>query len=594
MKKIRNFLIIAHIDHGKSTLADRILEFTGAIPQRQMRQQVLDQMELEREHGVTIKAKSIQLEYRGHLLNLIDTPGHVDFGYEVSRSLAACEGAVLVVDAGQGVEAQTVANLRLAREQGLTIVPVINKIDLPAVDIEAVQAQMENILDLPGKDIILASAKQGIGTDQVLEAIIEKVPPPSGDPIKPLKAFILDAVYDQFRGVIMCLRIIDGEIKPGMKVKLISSGKDYSVEEVGIFKLERFPRENLQAGEVGYLIAGVKHISDIQIGDTVIDGERPAPSDYKGIKFKKTKPLVFCGMYPISFGDYENLRGALGKLRLTDSSFSYLPEESSLFGAGFRCGFLGLFHMEIIKERLEQEYNLDLILSTPNVLYRITKKNGERTEIENLARLPPLAEIQSIEQPYVKVTNFLPSPYIGQVMDLVKTRGSVDTNLNYLNPTRVIITAELPLAEMMVDFNDRLKSITKGYGSFDYQLLGFRKSDLVRLDVLINRKPVEGLCFLVPRVQAPFRAHKLAEKLAEVIPRHQFEIPVQARVNNKIIARQDIRALRKDVTAPLYGGDVTRKIKLLEKQKRGKRKMKQVGKVNIPGEAFLAMLKIGE
>jgi len=606
---IRNFSIIAHIDHGKSTLADRILEFTKAVSTREMRDQVLDDMDLEREKGITIKAKAIRFDYvamdgRKYILNLIDTPGHVDFTYEVARSLVACEGTLLLVDAAQGVEAQTLANAQLAEENNLKIIPVINKIDLPNANKDNVKSQIMEIMDVELEDILETSAKLGIGTREVLEAVVRQIPPPGGSSELPLSALIFDSVFDPYRGAVIYVRVFDGILKPGMKIEMMSTGKIFEVDEVGMFHLKMVPAQSLEAGEVGYLVAGIKDIHSVRIGDTVTDPSRPVAKPHA--RLKDVKPFVFCGLYPVNTEDYEHLKKAMERLRLNDASFEYQGEESVL-GSGFRCGFLGLLHMDIIRERLEREYNLDLVVTAPNVVYRVRKNKGDRKKrkacgeeegeviyINNPAELPPENEIAEIAEPFVKGTVILPSEFLGAVMKLMEKRRARFIAMKYINPQRVVLTYELPLAEMVMGFYDRLKSVSHGFASLDYQHIGYRPEDLVKLTILINYEPVQALSLILPREKVNYRAQKIASDLKEVIPRQQFPVPIQAKVENRIIARETIKAFRKDVIAKLYGGDVTRKRKLLEKQKEGKKKMKRLGKVDVPQEAFLTFLKFSE
>lgn len=592
-KNIRNFSIIAHIDHGKSTLADRLLEYTGALSAREMQEQVLDSMDLERERGITIKAHSVRLNYKAddgndYILNLIDTPGHVDFSYEVSRSLAACEGALLVVDASQGVEAQTLANAYLATEHNLEIIPVINKIDLPAADPEKTREQIEDAIGIDCTDAILASAKEGIGTKEILEIIVKKIPPPKGEADRPLKALLFDSWFDNYQGVIVLVRVFDGKIKAGTKVKLMATGNVFEVSQVGIFSPKMQVAEELSSGEVGYVIAGIKSVTDTKIGDTITDASNPVAEPYPG--YKDIKPLVFCGLYPTIPHQYENLRDALDKLRLNDSSFNYEPETSLALGFGFRCGFLGLLHMEIIQERLEREFDLSLLSTAPTVVYRVTTVKGEILHIENPALLPEKCE--KIEEPFVVVTIFVPKDFIGPILDLCQEKRGIQRNFNFIGRDRIKVEYELPLNEILWDFYDRLKSVSKGYASMDYEFLGFRESDLVKLNILINGEVVDALSLIVHRDKSYYKGRELAEKLRGIIQRQMYEVVIQAAIGSKIIARESVRALRKDVIAKCYGGDISRKRKLLEKQKEGKKRMKQVGKIELPQEAFLAVLKV--
>ncbi len=599
-KNIRNFCIIAHIDHGKSTLADRILEYTGALSDREMAaagsDQVLDDMDLERERGITIKAHAVRLRYTAsdgqeYVLNLIDTPGHVDFTYEVSRSMAACEGALLVVDASQGVEAQTLANAYLAIDHNLEIVPVINKIDLPSADIEEVKHQIEDMVGLDSSGAIPTSAKAGIGTKEVLEAVVKRIPPPSGKTDGPFRALLFDSWYDTYQGVVILVRVVDGAVRPKMKIKLNSTGAVYEVQSVGIFTPKLQTTTELAQGDVGCIIAGIKRVSDAKIGDTVMDAEQAA-APLPG--YKEVKPMVFAGLYPVISDDYADLRDALEKLRLNDSSFSYEPETSLALGFGFRCGFLGLLHMDIVKERLEREFQLDLIPTAPTVVYRVTKNNGEIVMVDNPSTLPGIQEIQRIEEPIIMASLITPEQYIGSLIALCQERRGIQKEITYITKDRVLLSYELPLNEIVMDFYDKLKSLTKGYASLDYDLSGYQESDLVKLDMLLNGEPVDALSLITHREKAAIRGRQLAEKLKEVIPRQMYEVVIQAAIGAKIIARETVRALRKDVTAKCYGGDITRKRKLLEKQKEGKKRMKQVGSVELPQEAFLAVLKVGE
>ncbi|MCL2678050.1 MAG: translation elongation factor 4 [Clostridiales bacterium] len=595
MKNIRNFCIIAHIDHGKSTLADRLLEFTGAVADRDMEAQLLDQMDLERERGITIKLQAVRLRYQAddgesYLLNLIDTPGHVDFTYEVSRSLAACEGALLVVDAAQGIEAQTLANVYLAVEHNLEIIPVINKIDLPSADPQAVIRQIEEVIGLPASDAILASAKTGQGTKEILERIVKNVPPPAGDAEAPLSALIFDSHFDSYRGAIPYIRVMDGFVKKGMKIKMMSSGKTMEVTEVGVFTPAQRQIERLSAGEVGYLAASIKNVKDTQVGDTVTDAERPAAFPLPG--YRKATPMVYCGLYPMENNDYGDLRDALEKLHLNDASLIFEPEISTALGFGFRCGFLGLLHMEIIKERLEREYDLSLLITAPSVSYRVGKSNGEVIYIDNPVNLPPAGERLFIEEPYVKATIMVPADFIGSIMELSAERRGTFISMDYISTTRVMMVYDLPLAEIIYDFFDHLKSRTKGYASLDYELDGYRQAELVKLDILVADQVVDALSCIVHRDKAYARGRSLVEKLRGLIPRQLFEIPIQAALGSKVIARETVTAMRKNVLEKCYGGDISRKRKLLEKQKEGKKRMKQVGNVEIPQEAFMAVLEV--
>jgi GTP-binding protein LepA len=598
---IRNFCIIAHIDHGKSTLADRILEYTGALSDREMAaagtDQVLDDMDLERERGITIKAHAVRLRYmasdgREYILNLIDTPGHVDFTYEVSRSMAACEGALLVVDASQGVEAQTLANAYLAIDHDLEIIPVINKIDLPSANIEEVKRQIEDVVGLDASGAIPASAKEGIGTKEILEAVVKYVPPPAGNADAPLRALLFDSWYDTYQGVVILVRVVDGSVRPKQKIQLYSNAAVYEVQSVGVFTPKMQQTSELSQGEVGCIIAGIKRVSDAKIGDTIMDADRPAAAPLSG--YKDVKPMVFAGIYPVVSEEYADLRDALEKLRLNDSSFSYEPETSLALGFGFRCGFLGLLHMDIVKERLEREFKLNLIPTAPTVVYRVTTNKGEIVMVDNPAKLPNAQDIQRIEEPMIMASLITPEQYVGSLIALCQERRGVQKEITYITKDRVLLSYELPLNEIVMDFYDKLKSLTKGYASLDYELSGYVESDLVKLDMLLNGEPVDALSLITHRNKAAVRGRQLAEKLKEVIPRQLYEVVIQAAIGAKIIARETVKALRKDVTAKCYGGDITRKRKLLEKQKEGKKKMKQVGSVELPQEAFLAVLKVGE
>jgi GTP-binding protein LepA len=592
---IRNFCIIAHIDHGKSTLADRFLELTGALRKEEIVDQTLDSMDLERERGITIKLHAVTMSYKAndgkeYILNLIDTPGHVDFSYEVSRSLAACEGAILVVDASQGVEAQTISNLYLALEHNLAIIPVINKIDLKGAQIDLVKKQITDILGIDEAEIILASAKQGIGVDQVVEAVVKRIPPPRGDSASPLRALIFDSMFDSYRGAIAYIRVVDGVTKPGMKIQFFSTGKEFEVAEVGIMRMDRFPRQQLSAGEVGYCVAGVKEVKDTKVGDTIIEAANPAAEPLPG--YREVKPMVFSGVFPTVNEQYDELRAALEKFKLNDSSLVYEPESSVALGFGFRCGFLGLLHMEIVQERLDREYNMDIITTVPNVELWVFKNNGEKLVMDNPAMLPAIGEIDHIEEPYIRAQIITPSDYIGNIMKLCQDRRGIYKNTSYIDAIRVDITYEFPLAEIIFDFYDKLKSLSKGYASLDYELIGYREGDLVKLDILINGEPVDALSHIVHREKSYEWGRKICEKLRQLIPRQLFEVAIQAAIGSKIIARETVSAMRKNVTAKCYGGDITRKRKLLERQKEGKKRMKQLGRVEIPQEAFLAVLKV--
>jgi GTP-binding protein LepA len=596
-QKIRNFSIIAHIDHGKSTLADRILEYTGALSSREMQDQVLDQMDLERERGITIKLQAVRLNYKAddgeeYILNLIDTPGHVDFTYEVSRSLAACEGALLVVDAAQGIEAQTLANVYLALDNNLEILPVINKIDLPSADPEKVKNEIEEVIGLDASEAVLASAKAGIGIKEILEQICRKVPAPTGDPEKPLKALIFDSHYDSYKGVIVYVRVVDGSIRAGSKIKMMATNKTFEVIEVGVFKPRMTIVNELSVGDVGFIVAGIKNVGDTRVGDTVTDAKNPAPEPLPG--YRRINPMVFCGLYPIETSDYNDLREALEKLELNDASLRYEPETSSALGFGFRCGFLGLLHMEIIQERIEREFNIPLITTAPSVVFRVTLTNGEILEIDNPSHFPEPGKIEYVEEPYVKASIIVPNDYVGAIMELCQSKRGEFLNMEYLDTTRVTLTYDIPLSEIVYDFFDQLKSSTKGYASFDYELSGYKQSKLVKMDILLNGEQVDALSFIVHRDRAYQRGKVICEKLKELIPRQMFEVPIQAAIGNKVIARETIKAMRKNVLAKCYGGDISRKRKLLEKQKEGKKRMKQVGSVEVPQEAFMAVLKIDE
>ena len=594
---IRNFSIIAHIDHGKSTLADRFLEITGALQAREMEAQVLDSMDLERERGITIKAHAVRLNYRtkageDYVLNLIDTPGHVDFSYEVTRSLAACEGALLLVDASQGVEAQTLANAYLAVENNLEIIPVINKIDLPGAQPDEVRRQIQDIIGLDATQAILASGKSGLGVVDILEAIVHRLPPPTGVADAPLKALIFDSWYDPYRGVVILTRIIDGVMKPGMKIRLMAAGVDLQVEQIGVFSPKPVPVESLGVGEAGFLVANIKNVADAKIGDTITEIGRPTATPFPG--FKELKPMVFAGLYPVEGSKYAELREALEKLRLNDASFFFEPETSAALGFGFRCGFLGLLHMEIVQERLEREFDQDLITTAPGVLYRVTTTDGVMTEIDSPSKLPETARIAKIEEPVITAMMLTPSAYVGGILELCQEKRGIQKAMEYVSQDRVLVTYELPFNEVVLDFYDRLKTISRGYASLDYHVTGYWDSPLVKLDILVNAEPVDALSIIVHEDNAYPRGRALAAKMRELIPRQMFEIAIQATIGSRVVARETVRAMRKNVLAKCYGGDISRKRKLLEKQKEGKKRMKRVGRVEIPQEAFLAVLKIGQ
>jgi GTP-binding protein LepA len=593
---VRNFSIIAHIDHGKSTLADRFLELTGALQAREMEAQVLDAMDLERERGITIKAHPVRLNYTAksgeqYVLNLIDTPGHVDFSYEVTRSLAACEGALLLVDASQGVEAQTLANAYLAVDNGLEIIPVINKIDLPSAQPDECKRQIEDIIGLDASTSILASAKEGTGTRDILEAIVTRFPPPTGDREAPLKALIFDSRYDAYRGVVIVVRVIDGVLRPKQKIRLMAVGEDFEVDSIGVFSPKATPVDELGVGEVGYVVANIKRVADAKIGDTLTETARPTPEPFPG--FKELKPMVFAGLYPVEGHKYTELREALEKLRLNDASFFYEPETSVALGFGFRCGFLGLLHMEIVQERLEREFDMDLVTTAPGVLYRVTTTDGEVQEIDSPAKLPDAGRIAKLEEPVITAMILTPSEHVGAILQLCQDKRGIQKKLEYLKSDRVLITYELPFNEVVLDFYDKLKTISRGYASLDYHVTGYWESPLVKMDILVNGEPVDALSIIVHRDAAYERGRALASKMRELIPRQMFEVAIQASIGNRIIARETVKALRKNVLAKCYGGDITRKRKLLEKQKEGKKRMKRVGRVEIPQEAFLAVLKVG-
>jgi GTP-binding protein LepA len=595
-RNIRNFSIIAHIDHGKSTLADRFLELTGALEAREMEAQVLDAMDLERERGITIKAHPVRLNYTAkngeqYVLNLIDTPGHVDFSYEVTRSLAACEGALLLVDASQGVEAQTLANAYLAVDDNLEIIPVINKIDLPSAQPDECKRQIADIIGLDSNGAILASAKEGTGTRDILEAVVERFPPPSGDPEAPLKALIFDSWYDAYRGVVIVVRVINGVMRPKQKIRLMATAQDHEVDGLGVFSPKATPVEALGAGEVGFVVANIKRVADAKIGDTITETARPTAEPFPG--FKELKPMVFAGLYPVEGHQYPELREALEKLRLNDASFFYEPETSTALGFGFRCGFLGLLHMEIVQERLEREYDMDLVTTAPGVLYRVTTTDGEVQEIDSPAKLPDAGRIARLEEPVITATILTPSEHVGAILQLCQDKRGVQKKLEYLASDRVLVTYELPFNEVVLDFYDRLKTMSRGYASLDYHLTGYWESPLVKMDILVNGEPVDALSIIVHRDAAYERGRALASKMRELIPRQMFEVAIQASIGNRVIARESVKALRKNVLAKCYGGDITRKRKLLEKQKEGKKRMKRVGRVEIPQEAFLAVLKVG-
>lgn len=597
MKNIRNFSIIAHIDHGKSTLSDRLLEYTDTITSRNLRPQFLDKMDLERERGITIKAQTVRLYYtaengKDYILNLVDTPGHVDFTYEVSRSLAACEGAILLVDAAQGVEAQTLAHLYLALDNNLEVLPVLNKIDLAIADVDKVKEEIEDILGLQAEDALLVSAKEGVGIGELLEGIVEKIPPPQGSLDKPLKALIFDSWFDSYQGAVVLVRIFDGVMRKGMQIQIMSSGKVFEVSRLGFFNPDMVEAEQLGEGELGFVMAGIKEVADVIIGDTITDAAQPVSLPFPG--FKPVKPMVFCGFYPLESGKYKSLKDALEKLHINDSSFSYDPEVSQALGFGFRCGFLGLLHMEIIKERLSREYEVELVITVPTVGYRVTKVSGEVVVVDNPVNLPSPQQISLIEEPFIIASIHLPGEYVGAVLKLCEERRGIQQKIEYHSAHRVVIVYELPLNEVIIDFYDRLKSITRGYASFDYDLSEYRPSSLVKLDILINGEAVDALSLIVQREKAYTQGRELCSKMRKIIPRQMFEVVIQAAVGSRVIAREVVKALRKNVTAKCYGGDITRKRKLLEKQKEGKKKMKRVGRVDIPQSAFLALMEMRE
>jgi GTP-binding protein LepA len=594
IENIRNFSIVAHIDHGKSTLADRLIQLTGGLEQREMVDQVLDSMDIERERGITIKAQTVRLKYRAkdgkdYILNLIDTPGHVDFAYEVNRSLAACEGSLLVVDASQGVEAQTLANVYQALDNNHEVVPVLNKVDLPAAEPDRAKQQIEDVIGLDASNAILISAKTGLNVGEVLEAIVTRLPPPKGDPEATLKALLVDSWYDTYLGVVVLVRVVDGALKKGQRIRMMGTGAAYEVDRVGVFTPKRVEVDELGPGEIGFLTASIKEVADTRVGDTITDDRKPTESPLPG--FRPAIPVVFCGLFPVDAADFESLRAAMGKLRLNDASFSFEMETSAALGFGFRCGFLGLLHLEIIQERLEREFNLNLIATAPSVVYRMTLTNGQEIEVHNPVDMPDVVKIAEIQEPWIRATVLTPDDYLGSVLKLCQDRRGVQVDLSYVG-NRAMVKYDLPLNEVVFDFYDRLKSVSKGYASFDYQLTDYKPADLVKMQILVNGDPVDALAMLVHRSRAEARGRAMVEKLKELIPPHMFQVPIQAAIGGKVIARETVRAFRKDVTAKCYGGDVSRKRKLLEKQKEGKKKMRQYGKVDIPQEAFIAALKV--
>ncbi|MEY8750479.1 translation elongation factor 4 [Alkalicoccobacillus gibsonii] len=596
-ERIRNFSIIAHIDHGKSTLADRILELTGALTHREMKEQTLDAMDLERERGITIKLNAVQLTYKAkdgveYIFHLIDTPGHVDFTYEVSRSLAACEGALLIVDAAQGIEAQTLANVYLALDNDLEILPVINKIDLPSAEPDRVKQEVEDVIGLDTSEAVHASAKNGIGIEEILEQVVEKVPAPTGDPSAPFKALIFDSLYDAYRGVIAYIRVVEGTIKPGDRIRMMATGKEFEVNEIGVFTPKATKKDELTVGDVGFLTAAIKNVGDTRVGDTITSADNPTDEPLPG--YRRMNPMVYCGLYPVDTGEYNDLREALERLELNDASLQYEPETSQALGFGFRCGFLGLLHMEIIQERIEREFGITLITTAPSVIYTVSLTNGDSIRIDNPSNMPDAQKIEQVEEPYVRASVMVPNDYVGSVMELCQKKRGIFIDMQYLDANRVQIVYEIPLSEIVYDFFDQLKSNTKGYASFDYELIGYKASKLVKMDILLNGETVDALSIIVHRDSAYERGKIIVEKLKELIPRQQFEVPVQASIGQKIIARSTIKAMRKNVLAKCYGGDISRKRKLLEKQKEGKKRMKSVGNVEVPQEAFMAVLRMDE